>query len=379
VANTIVIEVIAIVIMEQVTACIRELLLTDSDTFDEAKARMVLTLLQQRKKLMSPAFELMRSAALRGGRKSLFQCLRLIDFLFHNGNRDLLAALQASPSVLALGKDPVIGDPLFHHTLCQHAWSWQQCLDAARVLTPRFDEWRAHLFAFRFRYILTQKVADKFCADFATAFELLSIFSEAIVAASLEGGSRDEVGEILPNVAEVHQRLRELRPWMVEPYLVSVIDYLLADCELCRAGYTRLASGEQVDIEALAEIAGRGIPQPPNRLLPAPVQSPYAVQPQQPPPGLRATQQQPVVTRSPPQPGGQQQAVRATQAPYPQQPAAPSGRGTQQQAAPAKPPGSQSAPPKTDLGFDCDDDVSDDGLSNAEFAAFVDTLSGRKR
>jgi hypothetical protein len=363
----------AIAPMDQVKGCIRELLLPESGPLNEAKARALVTLLHQRKNLMSPAFDFIRSTAVGGSRQLRFRCLPLIDFLFRNGNRTLLGALQCSPLVTSLGEDPIVGDPLFHRDLCQHVWSWRQCLDAARAVTPQFEEWRARVAGFRFRYVLTQKAADKFCADFAAAFELLSIFNEAIVAAALESGGRGDIREMLPNVAEVHQRLLELRSWMADKYLLSVIDYLLAYCELCRAAYTQLANRETVNVGDLAEIAERGIPEPPK---PPAIQAPHAAQ-------TVVNLSQPEYQMAPPAPG-LQQAARATHAPYQNQARQPSGRATQQQpvrhAAPAKPPGRQvRGPPKTDLGFDCDDDVSDDGLSNAEFAAFLDTLSSRKR
>jgi hypothetical protein len=232
----------------------------------------------------------------------------------------------------------------------------------------------------------------KFGADFAAAFELLAMFNHAIVTALVDGlGPDDEtLAEMLPNVNEIHGRLRELEPVMPDGYAIRIIAYLAAFCQLCKAAYAAFVRDGAFDIDALAEMAGRGIPQPDADPAPAPaeerasrrrrrrsstsaaaVPAPQAA-PAQAPDDLIDFGDPP--QEAPPPDAPQQHAHKhrrsrrkSTSAAEPARPPPPE---------PAPPPGSVSRP--ADLsGFEFADD--DSGVSNAEFAAFLDQISTRKK
>jgi hypothetical protein len=187
-------------------------------------------------------------------------------------------------------------------------------------------------------------MADKFSADFSTALELLGMFNDAITNAFVEQtGPYDEVlQQIYPNVNELHQRLKELKPTIPDPYVTRVITYLEEYCELCKTEYSSFARSGELDVDALAEMASRGLPE------------------QAPPP--RTDLVDDLLDFGPP-------------------PAKP------QQKPPAQPPRSQQPPPqqkpksKADpfAGFEFADDLPEDGVSNDEFAAFLDNISTKRK
>jgi hypothetical protein len=431
--------------MEQMSRVVRDIVSTRADSINYMKALSLLDVLQQRRGAAPFAFDAIRDEAVRGSRQIRFHCFHLVDCLFKNGNRELLIALQSSPSILVLGQDPVIADPYLHHELCNLVNEWGGIIDAARALTQTFAEWRTRLFSFRFRYVMTQDIADKFSADFSMVFELLSMFNQALVTAFVDeiGPEDEEVQEILPNINEAHQRLKELRLTMPDPYVRTVIDYLIDYCCLCKSSYADLSTKGELSIDALAEMAGRGIPQPgappaPPRPEPQPQPQPadaidlLGIESQSPRPPPQQPQQQPARASAasadiidlldlmssgppqqqpgmspaastdlidlmwsgpqqrqpsemgPPQYASQQQAAAPAPPQYAsqQQAAAPQGgshRGRSQRRHRHSAPDKPAPEPARVSGFEFADDVPDDGVPDDVFAAFVDSISSRKK
>jgi hypothetical protein len=222
---------------------------------------------------------------------------------------------------------------------------------------------------------MNEQMVAKFRADFSAAHELLSMFNQAIVDALVGdlGSEGEMLQEILPNVNEIHQRLRELKPTMPDPYVVRIIAYLEEYCELCKTSYANFVRDNTFDIDALAEMAGRRIPQPEQT---AAAEIPELAERPQPASvdllDLGGPPQQPAHVGSPPQKGRRRRK--------PSQPAALATTGTRGRSQSAKDSTTPAARPPPDLsGFEFADDVDSGGMSNAEFAAFIDQISNRKK
>jgi hypothetical protein len=331
--------------MEKFGRMVAECIQTGTDTIDYTKALTLIEHLQPRKDMYRFVFDTIRDLAYSGSRQDKLNTLALVDFFFKNGLKEFISELQNSPSIHALSGEPVVRDPYVHGVLCELSASWIPVCQSAHCLGPVFIEWQRGLTSFRYRYVLNQAMADKFSADFSATLQLLVVFNEAIVTAFVENlGPDDEMlQQIYPNVNEVHMRLKELKPTIPDPYVTRIIGYLEEYCELCKAQYTSFAKAGILDIDALAEMAGRGIPEQ------TPVQSQRAVA--KPPPAQARPKQGAVVDDlldfRPPQGGA--------------------GKG--------KGPGK----PDPFAGFEFADDLPEDDVSNAEFAAFLGNISTKKK
>lgn len=252
---------------------------TKHESIDWSKALELIDFMNKHRSKDGLIFDTIKEIAFRGDRRIKINCITLIDSFFKNGNPALLQAIQQSQSALAIGSAPVVNDPFVHRELCKFSDQWANICRKANVLSPNFVDWQRRLFSFRYRYIMTPETAQKFSQDFSSAVELLTMFNQCIVNALIDNlGPDDEMlQEILPNVNEVHQRVLELKPTMPDPYVLRIIDYIDEYCQICKQAYRDYAQAGTFDIDSLANIAGRGIPQPgdvPQQHIPAPIPTP---------------------------------------------------------------------------------------------------------
>jgi hypothetical protein len=76
--------------------------------------------------------------------------------------------------------------------------------------------------------------------------------------------------DMLPNVNEVHQRLKSLITTVARPsHVYQIITYLIQYCELCKGAYQNFLQKGEVDIDRLAEMASQGIPTAVESVSPA--------------------------------------------------------------------------------------------------------------
>ncbi|KAH0788278.1 hypothetical protein GPJ56_007752 [Histomonas meleagridis] len=249
--------------------------------------------------------------AREGNRQKKINCIALIDMLFKNGNRNLIQILQTPNAIFGLSDEQIVNDPEVHTLLCRDVQSWVDICKQQGGVRPEFIDWQTRLYSFKYTYVMTQEIANKFGQDFAISFELLNAFTDSIISASHQdlGPNFHTIQEILPNVNEIHQRLKELKPSMKDEYAREVIDFLIEYCLLCKQSYNDYRQIGEFDESLLRGMEHRGIP---RRHSPPPQQQ----MPQQ-YPGMQSYQ--------PPGSGS---------ASYPQYPAAP----------PVYPPGSGTSP-----------------------------------
>jgi hypothetical protein len=337
--------------MQRFAQLVRQLL--EPDTIDYTIALSLLEDLQTRKDIRHFIFDTLSQIALTSDRQLRLNCISFIDFLIKNANKEFLTQLQQSPALLSLGDDAVVRDPYIHWLLCKVSEEWATALTAARVIQPQFTEWRRRLCSFRYRFVMNEAMISKFSADFSAAHELLSMFNQEIVTALVDGlGPDDEMLlEVLPNVNEIHRRLVELKQTMPDPYVIRIIAYLEEYCELCKLSYASFAREGVFDIDALAEMAGRGIPQPDS------------------PPARTSSD----LMDLGPTPAGEhpEKVHRKKRRRH-------SERSEKPVEQPPETPPPERPPPNMS-GFEFADDVDDGGVSNAEFARFIDQISSRKK
>ena len=104
------------------------------------------------------------------------------------------------------------------------------------ILQKEFLEWVNRIKEYKIKYVMTQKSAQKFKEDFMVSYNLLEIFSDEMSVALDKGVDEciDTLNEMLPNVNEVHQRLKNLEMTMDDKHVLKIIDYLKRFCELCK-------------------------------------------------------------------------------------------------------------------------------------------------
>jgi hypothetical protein len=148
----------------------------------------------------------------------------LIDALFKNSKRPLLGAL-ASPTLIRALRDPSIGDdPELHNFLQKSTPAWVSNCAAQNSLNPQLAEWQNSVSQTRFIPKLTPELKAKFSADIEAGLEVLTLFSDFLLA-SLDHskGSDKLLAEILPNVREITRRTGELESTLADPKLRAAV------------------------------------------------------------------------------------------------------------------------------------------------------------
>ena len=420
--------------MDRIPFHVREAVRTRSDTIDWQKTLQLVEAVNRHPDYAWPAADTIKQIAFEGKRQDRLNCISFLDALFKNGRSEVLNVLQQSPAIAALADDVVVSDPYVHRVLCSNVDQWVAACQRNHCLKQNFVEWQRRLFSFRYRYVMTQAAADKFSRDFSSALELLHMCNQAITTAKMENlGPGDEMlQEMLPNVNEVHHRLLELQPTMPDPYVRKIIDYLIGYCELCKQCYSVFSQTGDVDTDALAEMAARGIPKEEDfevkrkpvpaqpEMAPAPV-APAPAPPQQqvddlldlnfvPTPAQQPEPQpMPSYPQPPPMPAYPQPAAYPapySQTPsypvpppvpaypqppaypipqpmpsYPQPPAYPVPQPMPAYPTPQPMPQSQPVPqqPKPSMDdFEFADDVDNGGVNDAQFAEFLTSISQKQ-
>ncbi|OHT07238.1 hypothetical protein TRFO_24637 [Tritrichomonas foetus] len=205
-------------------------------------------------------FESIHQIGVHGNRQEKINCIQFVDALFKNGNQKVIEKLEKSDSILALSDDDFTNDPFIHKILCQSSDSWLDRANEQKVLDKNFLEWQKKLFSFKFSYILTRKTALKFSQDLSMIHKLLDIFSEALISA--ENSNDALVQEILPNVFEADQRLKEFRATLDDPDSKNLVKYFLDYTGYTIQAYKDFEKCGKFDKDALIQFAALKVPQP---------------------------------------------------------------------------------------------------------------------
>lgn len=235
---------------------------TESDSINWDMAMHLIDILLRDRTYDRPIFQAIHDLAISGDRKIRLNAISFIDALFKNGNQELLTALQCSPSILGIAEDPIISDPYIHRKLCSYTESWVSVCKGKHCLMVPFLEWQRRLFSFKYNYLMTPEMIAKFSNDFSLSFELLSLFSQHLIAAKSRKISPDDeiLVEMITNISEVHNRLNELKETMHDKYAISIINYLVDFCDICQQCYQSYSSVGDFDVDLLQEMLLRNFP-----------------------------------------------------------------------------------------------------------------------
>lgn len=249
---------------DKYSKAVKQVIHSGSDQINWSKAMTLIDILNKSRNHDQEIFDAIHQCAISSDRRDKLNAISFIDALFKNGKKNLLTALQSSSSILGISDEPVVSDPFVHRVLCTAAESWTSACQDSRCLTQPFLDWQRRLFSFKYRYVMTPKMQQKFSSDFSTAFELLSMFSQALITAKTQGIPADDetLIEMVTNVNEVNQRLTDLEDTMIDKYVLSIIHYLEDYCDICKQCYSLYSKDGQFDIELLQDISKRGIPTP---------------------------------------------------------------------------------------------------------------------
>ena len=274
---------------EKYQAAVRHIINTRSDSIDWSKAMNLIDVLNRSRTYDREIFGAIHQLSVDGDRRIKLNAISFIDALFKNGNSGLLTELQRSRSILGIADSKVISDPYVHRVLCSAAEGWTSACQMKRCLENQFLDWQRQLFSFKYKYVMTPKMQKKFSEDFSTAFELLIMFSQALIQALHDGtGTDDMLTEMVTNVIEVLNRLRELETTMNDKYVLSIIHYLEDFCEICKQSFSSLSTNGMFEVDILTDIAKRGIPKPDEvdsrqQMQPPPGPVPFQMNPGAPP------------------------------------------------------------------------------------------------
>jgi hypothetical protein len=151
---------------------------------------------------------------------------------------------------------------------------------------------------------MDEGMAKKFTKELTACLELLMMFNQAMNRAMENHASSADplLNEILPNINEIHQRVKDLKVTINDEYVLNVISYIEEYCEACKIAFSDFSQVGECDLEGLNKLAARGIPKREEKNVSAPQPIP-----QQPVPNL--------IDLAPIQPPPQQQKPQLTPQP----------------------------------------------------------------
>jgi hypothetical protein len=207
-------------------------------------------------------FDALNSISRNGDRLVKSNTLQLIDTFFKNCSAGAIGRLVQNQFVLSLSDEFFTRDPRFHRALCGYSMEWVKIAQNNRALTQQFVNWQKDICSYRYKYVMTEKAAKKFTTELTGCLELLMMFNRAMQTA-MTTGSRDDplLDEILPNIHEIHVRIKDLKPTISDKYVKDVISYIEEYCKLCKQAYSDFKQVGTCDLDGLNKIAARGIPQ----------------------------------------------------------------------------------------------------------------------
>lgn len=253
---------------------------TGTDSVDYDKAFQVLSRANGNPDCRQFIYEVIETFVFRGARREKINGITFIDFLFKNASKSFLSDLMKSHSILNLKDDESMRDPYCHHLIMQLAPEWAQAASKANVLTREFLSWVEEITSYEYKFKLTPAAGQKFKRDFAISLQLLNVFAQNLLS-DLETHNFDNetISEIFPNVIEIENRLKELKPTMPDEGVVALIDYILDFCEISKQCYRDFTTTMVFNKKKLQNIVAR-IPhwalnpeatQPPAQIQPKPV------------------------------------------------------------------------------------------------------------
>ncbi|KAH0792601.1 hypothetical protein GPJ56_003435 [Histomonas meleagridis] len=189
--------------------------------------------------------------------------IQLIDLLFQEGSAELVIALQNPNTIYRMGEEEICGDPVVHRALCNSISNWNRNIKKHGTVHPGFIEWQQKVTSAKYKFIMTQGIANKFSHEFGLTYELIRSFAAGLLITSANRLHPDGILQIYNNVKEAHKRLEELKPTISDRYALQIIKYLINYSLVCERAYDKVRNREKFNEEELVSIGDRGIPKPP--------------------------------------------------------------------------------------------------------------------
>ena len=262
--------------MSRLASKVESILFTGTDQIDYGGAFDLIDMLNRNANSDRQIFDAISQISHNGDRIVRINTLQLIDAFFKNCNGQAIGRIVQNPVVLGLSDDFFTRDPRFHRTICGLSAEWMNIASKNRVLTQQFVNWQKDVCSFRYKYVMTEKVAKKFTTELTGCLELLMMFNRAMQTAMQTGARNDPLlDEILPNIHEIHVRIKELKPTISDKYVRDVISYIEEYCKLCKLAYSDFKQVGTCDLAGLNKIAAQGIPKREGQIKAAdPLQAP---------------------------------------------------------------------------------------------------------
>ena len=251
---------------------IRQIICTGKDEIDWSRTFDVIDILNKSPKYDNDIFQTIANTASSGDKLTRMNCVRLVDSFFKNCNQGVISRLISNPIVLSLSDDFFTRDPRLHKMLCGLSAEWMKIAMNNHVLTQQFTNWQKDLCNYRYEYVMTDKIAKKFTTELTACLELLQMFNQAMQQAMQNHAPPNDplLNEILPNIHEIHVRIKELKPTINDKYVLDVLSYIEEYCQACKIAFSDFTQVGECDLEGLQRLAAKGIPKRGGASAPVP-------------------------------------------------------------------------------------------------------------
>lgn len=243
---------------------IKQIVNDQNESIDYSKCMCLIAEIELTRALDADVLDQFFMVAATGSQKQKIKSLLLLDFLFQNGDQNLLIFLQENQSVLNFASSLIVTDEAIQNQLQVSIKKWVMACHQKQVIKQSFAQWAKTAFTTQYGYKLTPQVYAKFQRDFEMAHELLILLNTYLQNANFTKDAQieKEIIEMLHCTQEIQKRLAELKLTIHHAYFLEVIDYLDNYCLICKQVYINLKEFGRFDGELLFEIESRGMPKP---------------------------------------------------------------------------------------------------------------------
>lgn len=257
-------------------SAVRSAIETGQDDIDWGRAFDIIDKLNHSSKHDKTIFDTINQVARGGNRAVKLNALSLVDGFFKNCNKSVIQRLVTNPLVLGFADEFFTRDPSFHRAICGVSASWMTTAQKHQCLTQQFIDWQRNVCSYHYKYVMTDAIVRKFTTELSGCLELLIMFNNAMQTAMNNHATADDplLNELLPNIHEIHTRVKELKPTISNKYLLDVIAYIEQYCVACKEAFSDFSKVGTCNLEGLKQLAARGIPQQNGAPAPAPAPKP---------------------------------------------------------------------------------------------------------
>lgn len=252
--------------MSKLFNTISKILHTNEDSIDYQRAIRLVDVMNRDATKDAEIFGIISDICHPGDRRVKSHTILLLDFLFKNANPQLIQRLVNQPFVISTQEQFITGDPELHKLLCGLSVEWIKIAEKNGCCTSTFASWQNNICSYSYEYIMTEAIAKKFTAELSGCVELLMMFNMYMQELMNSNAEKTDsiLDQILPNIHEIHVRVKELKPTISDAYVKAVLNYIEEYCVACKVAYSDYNQVSTCDIEGLKALAQRGIPKRDN-------------------------------------------------------------------------------------------------------------------